>query len=174
MAMSPDGKYLYICQFGNDKSKIKGDTSHHQGAGLAILTTHDLKLVKLPYLGYMTRHVSISPDGRIAYTSQLGDSEVVATDAKTGEILRRLKSAWGPKTNDLTRDGRFLFVANYFGRSLSVIDTKSFQEIARLPFPDRLSGLDVDPEDRYVYVTGWDTGRVWRIRILRQETPNKP
>jgi 6-phosphogluconolactonase (cycloisomerase 2 family) len=81
--------------------------------------------------------------------------------------LRSQRFATGPKTIDLTSDGRYLFVANYFGRSISVIDTKSFREEVRMPIKDRLSGLDVCPKDRYVYVTGWDTHRVWRFAIER-------
>ena len=64
--------------------------------------------------------------------------------------------------------GAFLFVANYAGKSLSVVDTKKRQKRScRYKWEIDLSGLDVSPDDRYVYVTGWDTGRVWRFEILK-------
>lgn len=167
MAMSPDGKILYLCNFGEFQKK-SGDLSHREGAGLAWIDPHTLKpLRKLVYGGYLTRHVTASLDGRWVYASHLGSSVLVEFHAKTGKIRRTTRAAIGPKTIDLTSDGRFLLVANYFGRSLSVIDTQTFKEVERVRVPDRLSGLDVSSDDKYVYVSGWDTRRIWRFQIIR-------
>lgn len=170
MAMSPDGKMLYLCNFGEFyNKKDRSDMSHKKGAGLAFIDSKTLKLKRLVYGGYLTRHVAVSPNGKIIYVSYLGSSTLVAMSAQTGRILKRRRVGVGPKTIDLTRDGRYLFSANYYGRSVSVVDTKTFREVERFRLPDRLSGLDVSPDDKYVYVTGWDTKRSWRLKILRSK-----
>ncbi len=168
MAMSPDGKILYLCNFGEFyNKKDRSDMSYRKGAGLAFIDTKTLKRKRLVYGGYLTRHVSVSPDGKTIYVSYLGSSTLVAMDARTGRITKRRRVGVGPKTIDLSSDGRYLFSANYYGHSVSVLDTKTFREIERLRLPDRLSGLDVSPDDKYVYVTGWDTKRAWRLKIIR-------
>ncbi len=173
MAMSPDGKVLYLCNFGGFQKK-KGDNSHHKGAGLAFLDAKTLKLKrKLVYGGYLTRHVAVHPNGKWVYVSYLGSSTLVALSTKTGRPRKWVRVGTGPKTIDLTQDGRYLFSANYFGRSISVVDTKTFKEVERIRFPDRLSGLDVAPDDTYVYVTGWDTKRTWRVKIHRKDKPTQ-
>lgn len=165
MALSPDGKWLYMCHFG-DKSR--------EGMGLAIMNTQTLKRKYMVYSGYLPRHVTRSPSGHRIYVSNLGASTITTINPKTGRILKRTRLATGPKTVDITKDGRYVFAAHYFGRALAVMDTKTFKRVAYIKLKDRLSGLDVSPDGKHVYVTGWDTYRTWRFRIKRDKVNFDP
>lgn len=165
MSLSPDGKWLYMCNFG-DKSR--------KGMGLAIINTRTWKRKYMIYSGYLPRHVVRSPSGHRIYVSNLGASTITTINPKSGRILKRTRLATGPKTLDITSDGRYVFVAHYFGRALAVMDTRTYKRVAYIKLGDRLSGLDVSPDDKYVYVTGWDTYKTWRFKIVRDQVDFNP
>lgn len=158
IAFSPDGKWVYLCHFGEKGLK--------KGVGLGILDAKTLTMKALIDAGRNVRHVAVSPDGLHVYASLTGSSAIAVFSPK-GRILRTIRVGNWPKSIAISKDGRWLFSANYQGRSLSVVDLRRGKEILRRSFPDRLSGLDLTPDQRYVLVTGWDTGRLWRFAIQR-------
>lgn len=157
LVYSADGRTLYLCHFGGDGAK--------EGVGLGIIDSRRAILSKMIVSGRNTRHTVLSPDGKTVYASNTGSATIAAIHAKTGRILRRIRVGPWPKTIDITRNGRWLFSANYAGRSLSVVDLQHGREHKRLKMPDRLSGLALSPDNRHLYATGWDTGRVWRWNL---------
>lgn len=133
----------------------------------------DLEPAGVLHVGKQPKQIGVAPNGKkayvtskIVYASNTGSATIAAIDAKTGRILRRIRVGAWPKTIDVTRDGRWLFSANYAGRSLSIVDLQHGRESTRLPMPDRLSGLALSPNNQHLYATGWDTGRVWRWRLV--------
>ena len=158
LVYSADGRTVYLCHFGGEGAK--------EGVGLGIIDRRRAVLSNMVVSGRNTRHTVLSPNGKIVYASNTGSATIAAIDAKTGRILRRIRVGAWPKTIDVTRDGRWLFSANYAGRSLSIVDLQHGRESTRLPMPDRLSGLALSPNNQHLYATGWDTGRVWRWRLV--------
>jgi YVTN family beta-propeller protein len=62
----------------------------------------------------------------------LGPSNVVVFDARTRQILTRIRVEINPYATTLSRDGRRLFVSNWSSESVSVIDTETNRVIRTL------------------------------------------
>lgn len=67
----------------------------------------------------------------------------------------------------LSADGKFLWVVNPGGDSVSVIYTKTNKVIKKLKVGDEPQSVAVDPNNRYAYVANAASGSVTVIRITR-------
>ncbi|MBN1773903.1 MAG: YncE family protein [Deltaproteobacteria bacterium] len=106
--------------------------------------------------GGCPRHVILSPDERWAYVSAQSTGQVVRLDAATGEVVARWDGGRNLKTIDVTADGRYVFTTVNLGTEVGVIDTEDgttrYFTVRGIEKP---SGLDVTPDGKRVYVTGW-------------------
>jgi len=150
MAMTRSGK-LYVANFYGDSIDV------FEGEGLA--KTHRLPACKCP------RHLAVSPDDRTLFVSCLNASQLHALDLASETVTHKVQIGRAPKSIDVSRDGRYVFSADYGeSRSVSVVDTRDWT--ARI-FPvagmDRGSGVAVGPDGRHALVTGWYDGHVYLV-----------
>jgi DNA-binding beta-propeller fold protein YncE len=81
-------------------------------------------------------------------------SEIVEVDAAAWKVKRRIPARPGVYNLAVTRDGTRLLTTNKRDQSVSVIDLKSGQEMARIPTRRKvLHGVVVSPDDRYAFVS---------------------
>lgn len=87
------------------------------------------------------------------YVACNGSSDIVEIDAKTWKLVRRIPAGAGVYNLGITRDGK-LIATNRRGRSVSVFDTKTAKELARIPTKRTvIHGIAVSPDDRYAFIS---------------------
>jgi YVTN family beta-propeller protein len=118
------------------------------------------------------RHAAVTRDDAHVLVTCYHEREVVVIDRRTDTVERRVEVGKGPKTIDVSFDGRFAYTADYKGHSMTVIDLATWQA-KTIPLPVwRASGLAVAPDDRRIYVTGWDSRNLVVVeRWLPGDTP---
>lgn len=77
--------------------------------------------------------LAVSQDGARLFALCEGTGEVVAFDAHTGAIVRRIPVGPVPKGLALSADGMRLYVANSWSDSISEIDTAALEVVRTLP-----------------------------------------
>ena len=87
-------------------------------------------------------------------------------DVTSEKVTHRVPIGSSPKSIEVTRDGRFIFSADY-GResnSVSVIDTRDWSaRVFQVPGMDRGSGIAVMPDGVHALVTGWYDNHIYLV-----------
>jgi YVTN family beta-propeller protein len=121
---------------------------------------HRLEACRIP------RHLALSPDEATLYISCFHDSTLHVMDLATETIVHRVPIGSSPKSIEVTRDGRYVFSADY-GRetnSVSVVDTSDWTaRVYTVPGMDRGSGISVLPDGQHALVTGWYDNHVYLV-----------
>ncbi len=152
-AFTPDGRYLLVGCMGG-----KG--------GIAVIDMSDFSYLGTIY-GMMTnlRHIVIKDE--FIYLSINNKGYIQRTPLKLFyDAIERLrkgdnelkdwescKVAAGARTIGITPDGRYVVAACNFGSRLVVVDTQSFQEVARIKADSFPVGLDISNDGHYIYTT---------------------
>lgn len=116
--------------------------------------------IPLPGEGYSCL---LSPDKKILYISCWGCDQVLFFDVKT-QIFTSLKVGDNPNELCLTRNGRYLFVANANDNTVSVIDTQIPRVIETLdaalypkaPAGSTSNGLALSEDEKTLYIANAD------------------
>lgn len=115
-------------------------------------------------------HTALSPvlslDGKTLYVCDQFDNDISVIDLVARRETRRIAVQREPIAADITRDGKYLLVANHLsvGRSdsknvaavVSVIDLAAGRTVKKLDLPvgsEMLKGLRVSPDGKYAAVT---------------------
>ena len=95
-----------------------------------------------------------STDGRTVWVACNKANDIVEIDVASWTIRRRIPAGEGIYNLAASHDGRLLVGTNKKGKTVSVIDTRSGKELARIATSRRLpSGLVISPDSRYAFVT---------------------
>jgi DNA-binding beta-propeller fold protein YncE len=106
-------------------------------------------------------HVTCSPtwaqpsvDGRTVWVACNKANDLVEIDVASWTMRRRIPAGDGIYNLAASADGRLVVGTNKRGKSVSVIETASGRELARIPTTWRVpSGLVISPDSRYAFVT---------------------
>lgn len=85
--------------------------------------------------------VVAAPDGKRAYTANIGDGSVSVLDLETGRHVKTIATGAQCEGIDISPDGSEIWTSNRQADTLSIIDTESLEEVAEIPcgrFPIRL------------------------------------
>ncbi|HEX9708624.1 MAG TPA: YncE family protein [Candidatus Thermoplasmatota archaeon] len=115
-----------------------------------------------------------SPDGGRVYVACNASNDVAVIDAERWALVRRIPAGDGVYNLALTRDGELLIATNKRGRSVSLIDTGTGEELARVPTRRTVvHGIAVSDDDRYAFVSvegyGAEPGTVEVIDLRARE-----
>jgi DNA-binding beta-propeller fold protein YncE len=81
-------------------------------------------------------------------------SEIVEVDVASWTLTRRLPAGPGVYNLGVTHDGTKLIATNKRDASVSVLDTKSGTELARIPTTRKVvHGIAVSDDDRYAFIS---------------------
>jgi len=139
LALSPDGKRLYVTASGHD-------------ALLVVDTTQRKVVAEIP-VGQHPHGVCVSRDGKTLFVSNRWSSTVSVIDAEKMRVLRTIKVGDGPAGLDLSADGVSLFVANSLSDDVSVVDVQRGEESKRLRAGRRPFDVARSPDGKFIYVT---------------------
>jgi DNA-binding beta-propeller fold protein YncE len=95
-----------------------------------------------------------SADGGRIYIACNAASDIVEIDAGDWTLVRRIPAGPGVYNLAVTRDGRLLIATNKRGQSVSIIDTASGREVARIPtLRPVVHGVAMADDDRYAFIS---------------------
>lgn len=139
MALSPDGRLLYVVCEGSDEVRV--------------LDLPSGKVVGQIAVGSVPRGIAQSHDGRQLYVTNSWSDNVSVIDATTLKVLQTLPTGFEPHGVAVDRAGNTLYVANRLSGDVSVIDLKTGQESKRLLAGRGASYLAMSPDGKWVYCT---------------------
>jgi len=151
MALTREGK-LYVANFDGASIDVFDGPDYDHSYRLAVC--------RIP------RHLALSPDEKTLYISCYHDSEVHALDVATELVTHTVKVGTNPKSLETSRDGRYVFSADYGedAHGVSVVDTTDWTaRIFSIPGMDRGSGVAVTPDGEHALVTGWYDNHVYLV-----------
>lgn len=112
------------------------------------------------------RHLTLSPDDKLLFVSCYHDSMLHAVDVATEKVVHTLHVGSSPKSLEVSRDGRWVWSADYGKEtnSVSVVDTQDWTaRVYSVPGMDRGSGLTIYPDGKRALVTGWYDDHVYLV-----------
>ena len=139
LAVSPDGKYLYVVA--------------EEGNALLVVNTEKNKVTKEIEVGVRPHSVVLSGDGKTAYVSNQWSNNVSVVDLERYVVSDTLNTGGGPAGLTLSADGNSLYSVNSFSSDLSIIDLPSGIERKRLFTGNNPTGVQISPDGNVVLVT---------------------
>jgi YVTN family beta-propeller protein len=118
----------------------------------------------------LTTFVAVSPNDSLVYLACNHSNELQVRDARTLALVRRLPTGTGAYNVEPSPDGRLVLVTNKKDKSVSVFDTRTWKETARVATSKRIPhGIAFSPDGRYAFVTcesiGTDPGAIDAIDL---------
>jgi len=151
MVMTKGGT-LYVANFNGESIDV------YKGADLS--DRHRFKACPIP------RHLALTTDEKLLLVSCYHDSMLHAVDLASEKVVHELHVGSSPKTIEVSRDGRFIWSADYGKEtnSVSVIDTEDWTaRVYAVPGMDHGSGLTLYPDGKRALVTGWYDNHVYMV-----------
>src|SRR5208283_157071 len=118
MALSPDGRILYVVCEASDE--------------LRVVDLQSGRVVSAVPLGHVPRGIVLSRDGRQIFVTNAWSDTVSVIDGTTLMLVSTLPTGFEPTGIVLDRTGETLYVANRLSSDISVIDVNTGHEIKRL------------------------------------------
>jgi DNA-binding beta-propeller fold protein YncE len=98
--------------------------------------------------------VQPSADGSRIWVACNKPSEIVEIDVASWTLTRRIPAGEGVYNMAVTHDGKLLITTNKRGKSVSLYDTGSGAEVAKIATQRRfVHGAAVSPDDRYAFIS---------------------
>jgi DNA-binding beta-propeller fold protein YncE len=102
-----------------------------------------------------------SNDDRHLYVACNAHGEVLEIDTESLHIKRRIATGKGPYNLAATSDGRMVLATNKGEGSVSVLDLRAGEEIARIKSSRPIThGVTISPDDRYAFISNEAIGAV--------------
>ena len=139
MAISPDGRLLYVvCQ---DSDEVR------------VLDAESGKVIASIAVGRIPRGIVLSADARRLYVTNAWSDTVSVIDTVSRQVVQTLPTGFEPLGVAIDKPGTTLYVANRLSSDISVIDLATGQEIKRLLAGRGASYLALSPDGKWVYCT---------------------
>jgi len=147
LALSPDGRYLYVANQLDDT--------------ISVLFVPDTRFIKnLPVQGGPMA-IAVSPDGGILFVSCSSSGLVTVLRADDGSVISVIPVGTGAAGLALSSDGKHLYAANRTEGTISVIQTSNYTLTTVIDLGKTFgpSGVRISPGGDSLYVTGyWSNG----------------
>ncbi|MCA0210021.1 MAG: beta-propeller fold lactonase family protein [Proteobacteria bacterium] len=107
-----------------------------------------------------THMIVVAPDGRTAYTANIGSGTVSVLDLRTGKKRRDLAVGGKPEGIALTKGGRELWVGDLNAPRVSIWDTKTGKKVAEQPVDPVAIRVLASPNGRLVATSNIAAGTI--------------
>ena len=119
----------------------------------------------LPGAGVTPRHIILSPDETVLYSSNHLMDTVRSIDLLSGELVDTVRTGGQPRTMAMADDGRSLYVVNYTDGTVAKVSTLDMSVLQVVTIGGRPIGVAYDEETRRVWVADYSgTIRVFEDR----------
>ncbi|MDB4941517.1 MAG: cell surface protein [Labilithrix sp.] len=112
------------------------------------------------------RHLTLTVDEKLLLVSCYHDSMLHAVDLATEKVVHALHVGSSPKTIEVSRDGKWIWSADYGKEtnSVTVVDAADWTaRVYAVPGLDHASGLTLYPDGKHALVTGWYDNHVYLV-----------
>lgn len=156
--------------------------TNEMSGDLSVIDTSTAQVVATIPLGKRPRGVRSSPDGSFLYVALSGSpmappgvdektlpppdrkaDGIGVVDIRAGKLLRVIPGGSDPEQLAVSRDGKWIFVANEDAAQTSVIDVEDGSLVAAIPVGGEPEGVDLRPDGKVVYVTAENDNAVYVI-----------
>lgn len=187
IAISPDGKLAAVVSYGGtsidifdlaanvriETAELAPNSRPHgiawladgrivattEGSGALVILAADRKGFRTIATGQDGTHmVAVSPDGRRAYTANMGSGSVSVLDLVSGRKLRDVAAGKEPEGIALTLDGAQLWVADRQSATVRVFDTATMAVRATLPTGRVPIRVAISPDGGTAVVSNYGDG----------------
>jgi YVTN family beta-propeller protein len=172
LALSPDGKLLYVAVSGLPKcpppltdeecAKLPRDP-----AADAIAVIDTAALARTRALGGVSdpERVAVSRDGQRLYVSEEDAGRLAVLDATRGGVLATVPVGREPEGVRVSPNGRWVLVTSEEDNTVTVVDTKSNTIAGKATVGARPRDLAFSADRRLAYVTGEADASLWRVAV---------
>ncbi len=144
--LHPDNKHLYI--------------ANEDDAITTVVDVETRKVIAQIDVGIEPEGMAVSPDGKIAITTSETTNMAHWIDTETQELFANTLVDSRPRHAEFVKDGAEMWVSAEIGGSISVFDTATQTEKAKIRFelpnihPDRIQpvGFELGEGDKFAYV----------------------
>ncbi len=146
MGFSPDHGTLAVVSIGSNS--------------VTFIDTANNKIKGVVYIGRSPHEAFFTPDGKQLWATVRGEDYVSVIDPVKMKEIRRVQTANGPGMVLFRPDGQYAFVSSSFTPELDVVDTQSYDVVARVPQASPFSpNLAVSRDGTEVWFTLKDSGK---------------
>ncbi len=194
IAVSPDGEFVYVSNYGNNTVSVIKTTdnsvidipvgagpagvsmtpdgafvyvSNYSSNSVSVIRTSDNMVTQSIPVGNNPFGISVTPDGAVAYVSHYvyyGSGTVSVIDTSSHSVITTIPVGTAPYGVSVTPDGAYAYVSNYGSSKVSVIRTSDNAVMPSIFVGGAPSGISVTPDGAYVYVNNYTSGTVWVIQ----------
>lgn len=101
--------------------------------------------------GQQTSHmVNVAPDGRTAYTANIGSNSLTAIDAASGKVLKQIPVLTRPEGMAFSPDGTLLYVVNRESKAIAIIDTGKKEMIGKIETGNGPVRIAITPDGKHL------------------------
>ncbi len=114
--------------------------------------------------------LGLSPDGKSLYATDIASGRLLVFHMSGGRLSdeHAVKVGVQPVHMVASPDGRYVFVTNFSGASVSVVDTQTWRVVRTIQTPAAPHSIVSSPDDRYAYVACYLGAAIAVIDIARQ------
>jgi YVTN family beta-propeller protein len=144
LAVSADGKHLYIASEDTGRAIVMDAVSGKQLASLAV--------------GGEPEGVTLSPNGRFVYVTSEEHHQVAVIDTSSNKVAATVTVGQRPRFTEFSDDGALAFVSGENDGSITVIDARAQKVLRVMKLPGALTrpvGMAISHDSKLLYtVTG--------------------
>lgn len=161
--VGPEGKYIYVVSHDAKISVINAETKQVE----EIIITGWEQANVIDYVAENKAYVTVYNGDRWKGTK----GAVLVFDLTTHEIIKKIQGFDSPDGLDISSDSKRAYVSDAVRKEIVIIDTQSNTVINRIQVPNIPIYLDVEPGERYLYLTAtrsWDLFKILVVDLKKE------
>jgi YVTN family beta-propeller protein len=146
----------------------------HQAPFISVVDVQKMvEIGRIPTEGN-AENPTISPDGRTLWVPTSGPPSLAKVDLTKWAVVETLPlpGGSGPADAALTPSGHTIFITEFYGHTVTAVDTRDLSVLAVIPLTDEydyVNGIAMGPGGRHVFVASQVSGRVHVIDVDKLE-----
>jgi YVTN family beta-propeller protein len=143
VALSPDGRYAYVC----------GCRGFCSGGSVRVYDRQARRFTGTLAAGPNPYRIVVGPHGRRAYTANLASPSISVIDLDSGTVVATVPVPNGPTGLFVSADGAWVYTSSNVTGEVLAIDTTNYEVRGRVRVGDRAREIVLTPDGGRAYVS---------------------